>query len=393
MGLRNFFDKLREKSEKGQPLHFLRSTIDAFDTFFFVPNKVTTSGAHIRDAMDMKRAMGTVILALIPVLLFGMWNVGYQYHLSIGKHADLWTNFWFGFKKVFPLIVVSYLVGLGTEFISAQLKGEEVNEGFLVSGLLIPLVLPVGVPLWMVAVATFLAVLFGKEVFGGTGMNILNPALLTRAILFFAYPTKMSGTDVWIADITKNRGLVDGFTGATPLGDLATLSADQLSTFHQHYSIADMLIGTIPGSIGETSFIAIAIGAIILLYTGIASWKIMLSAFTGGALMAWFFNLVGGDSALMQLPFYEHLLLGGFAFGMVFMVTDPVTATQTETGKWWYGFLAGALAIMARVINPAYPEGVMLAILFMNVWAPLIDYIVMQNNIKRRLKRAVVLAK
>ncbi len=389
MWLRKFFDNLKEKTEPGKPLHFLRSTVEAFETFTFVPNKTTTKGSHIRDAADSKRLMFIVVIALTPALLFGMWNVGYQYHLSIGEHAGLWANFWFGFKKVLPIIVVAYISGLFIEFMFAQIKHEEVNEGFLVSGMLIPLIVPVDIPLWTVSVATILAIIFGKEVFGGTGMNIFNPALLTRAILFFSYPSKMSGTEVWIADFAKNKDhIVQGITGATPLGDLASLtSTDQLAQFHSHWSISDMFIGTIPGSIGETSVIAIAIGALILLYTGVASWRIMLSAFIGGTVMGLIFNAVGSTPA-MQIPFWEHLILGGFAFGMVFMITDPVTATQTKTGKWFYGFFAGLMAILIRVVNPAYPEGVMLAILLMNAFAPLIDYLVVQANIKRRLKRA-----
>ena len=395
MGLRKFVDKIKPAFEKGGKLYFLHSTFEAFETFLFVPNKVTAGGSHIRDSIDLKRVMITVIIALLPPLLFGMWNIGYQYHLSIGEHASLMQNFWFGFLKMLPLIVVSYFVGLGTEFVFAQIRGHEVNEGFLVSGLLIPMIVPVDIPLWMVGVATFLAVVFGKEVFGGTGMNIFNPALVARAILFFSYPSKMSGAQVWIAGMTKHpEKLVDNFSGATMLGELATAtSPEDLTRIHQHFPLINQIIGTIPGSIAETSVIAIAIGALILLITGVASWKTMLSAFAGGAAMGLLFNAVGGNNIYFHLPWYEHLFIGGFAFGMVYMVTDPVSSAHTEAGKWWYGFLAGALAIIIRVVNPAYPEGVMLAILLMNAIAPLIDYIVIQRHIKRRLKRVKVNSK
>ncbi len=388
MGLRKFVDKIKPNFEKGGKFYFLHSTFEAFETFLFVPNTTTAPkrGSHIRDSIDMKRTMIIVVMALMPAVLFGMWNIGYQYHLVTGQEAGLWQNFFFGLQKLFPLIVVAYVVGLGTEFAFAQIRKHEVNEGFLVTGMLIPLIVPIDVPLWMVAIATFLAVIFGKEVFGGTGMNILNPALLTRAILFFAYPSKMSGAEVWISDFANSH--IDGVSGATMLGELATANTpEQVTQIQEHFSVMHQIIGNIPGSVGETSVIAIAIGAFILLVTGVASWKTMLSAFAGGAFMGLLFNAIGAN-AYMTLPWYEHLFIGGFAFGMVFMLTDPVTSAHTETGKWIYGFLAGALAIMIRVLNPAYPEGVMLAILFMNVFAPLIDFYVVKSNINRRLKRA-----
>ena len=387
MSFRKHVDKIKPHFEKGGKLSFLGSTFEAFETFLYVPNKVTLKGSHIRDSIDLKRTMIIVVVALFPALLFGMWNIGFQHNLSIGLEASIWANFWYGFLKLLPLLVVSYVVGLGTEFIFAQIKNHEVSEGFLVSGILIPMIVPIDIPLWMLAMATVIAVIFGKEVFGGSGMNILNPALLTRAILFFSYPSKMSGTEVWISDFAKNPQIIDGFSGATMLGDLATASTpEQITQIQDKFSLLHQIIGNIPGSVGETSVIAIAIGAVILLATGVASWKIMLSGFLGGAFMGGLFNLIGAN-AYMTLPWFEHLFIGGFAFGMVFMLTDPVSAAQTEKGKWIYGFLAGLFAILIRVVNPAYPEGVMLAILFMNVLAPLIDYYVVSANIKKRLKR------
>jgi Na+-transporting NADH:ubiquinone oxidoreductase subunit B len=392
MDIRKIVDKIKPHFEEGGKFYFLHSTFEAFETFLFVPNKVTEKGSHIRDSIDMKRTMIIVVVALLPALVFGMWNIGYQHNLAIGhSNVAVWTNFWYGFLKMLPLIVVSYVVGLGTEFVFAQIRHHEVNEGFLVTGLLIPMIVPVDIPIWMVGVATFLAVVFGKEVFGGTGMNILNPALLARAILFFAYPSKMSGAEVWISNFAKAH--IDGYSGATMLGDLATASTPaQVEQIQHHFPLWHQIIGTIPGSIGETSVIAIFIGAIILLSTGVASWKTMLSAFVGGSAMGILFNAISAN-AYMTLPWYEHLFIGGFAFGMVFMLTDPVSSAHTETGKWIYGFLAGALAILIRVTNPAYPEGVMLAILLMNVFAPLIDYLVIQAHIKKRLKRQTIEAK
>ncbi len=390
--LRNYLNKIKPNFEKGGKYQKLQSTFDAFESFLFVPDKVTRSGAHIRDAMDMKRTMTVVVLAMIPALLFGIWNTGYQHFLSIGADPGFWGIVWFGFLKVFPIIVVSYVTGLGIEFIVAQIRGHEVNEGFLVSGMLIPLVMPADVPLWTVAIATAFAVIIGKEVFGGTGMNIMNPALTARAFLFFAYPSKMSGDLVWTAGLQSGEGVIDGYSGATILGQAAAQNTEFTNGLAGHsYSTWDMFIGLIPGSIGETSAIAILIGAIILIYTGVGSWKIIASVFAGGAVMGLLFNIFAVNN-FMALPFWEHLILGGFAFGAVYMATDPVTASQTARGKWIYGFLIGFLAILIRVLNPAYPEGMMLAILLMNVFAPLIDYYVIESNIKRRMKRVKVQA-
>lgn len=379
--LRRFVDKIKPHFSEGGKFAMLHSTFEAFESFLFVPNEVTTKGSHIRDALDMKRTMIIVVAAAVPALLFGMWNTGYQHNLSIGMEATIWENFIFGFLKVLPIIVVSYVVGLGIEFAFAQIRGHEVNEGFLVSGFLIPLVVPVDVPLWMVAVATAFAVIIGKEVFGGTGMNILNPALTARAFLFFAYPAWMSGDTVWIQGLKNGEGIVDGFSGATPLASAAA------GLFENVPSTWEMFLGTIPGSVGETSVIAILIGAVILVATGIGSWKIMFSMTVGGLVMGLLFNAFAVNP-FMEIPAWHHLIMGGFAFGAVFMATDPVTAAQTERGKWIYGFLAGFFAVLIRVINPAYPEGVMLAILLMNVFAPLIDHYVIEANIKKRRLRA-----
>jgi len=381
--LRKFLDKIKPHFEKGGKLEKFYPAFNAFETFLFVPDHTASpDGPHVRDAIDLKRTMILVVLSLVPCLLFGMWNTGYQHHLALGiTDASLLNNFFFGAGKVLPIVIVSYATGLTVEFIFAIIRKHTVNEGFLVSGMLIPLVMPVEVPLWMVAVSTIFAVVIGKEVFGGTGMNILNPALTARVFLFFAYPTKMSGNEVWInTDLARGEKLVDGFSGATPLGDAASGLADKIPGFWESF------IGTIPGSIGETSKIACLIGAAILLYTGIGSWRIMLSVFIGGLVMAAVFNAFGLNT-LMQISPLHHLVLGGFAFGAIFMATDPVTAAQTNTGKYIYGFLIGLFAIMIRVFNPAYPEGMMLAILFMNVMAPLIDHYVVKANIKRRLKR------
>lgn len=383
MSLRSYLDKIKPNFEKGGKFEKLQSTFDAFETFLYVPKKVTTHGSQIRDAVDLKRIMSVVIIALLPSLFFGMWNVGYQHARSIGE-LDVW-NFWqlfgFGALKVMPIVVVSYGVGLGVEFIAAQMRGHEVNEGFLVSGMLIPLIMPVDAPLWMVAISTAFAVIFGKEVFGGTGMNIFNPALLARAFMFFAYPSKISGDFVWIAGLTDGKGIVDGFSGATPLAVAKSNLVEKLPSAY------DMFMGFIPGSIGETSTLAILIGAAILIFTGVGSWKIMVSVFAGGAAMGWIFNLIG-INPYMELPFYYHFIMGGFAFGAIFMATDPVTGAQTEVGKWIYGFLIGFMAVLIRVFNPAYPEGMMLSILLLNTFAPLIDHFVVESNIKRRLKRA-----
>lgn len=381
--LRKLLNTIKPNFEKGGKLENFYPAFNAFETFLFVPDHTTASkGTHVRDAIDLKRTMIVVVLSLVPCLLFGMWNVGYQHYQALGiTDASLLDNFIFGLIKVMPLIIVSYVAGLSTEFIFAIIRKHTINEGFLVSGMLIPLVMPIDVPLWMVAVSTIFAVIIGKEVFGGTGMNILNPALTARAFLFFAYPTKMSGDEVWINTSTdKGQAVVDGYSGATPLGDAAAGLADKIP------GTMESFIGAIPGSIGETSTIACLIGAAILLYTGIGSWRIMSSVFTGGFLLALIFNLFGSNT-LMQLTPQHHLVLGGFAFGAIFMATDPVSATQTNTGKYIYGFLIGMFAILFRVFNPAYPEGMMLAILFMNVMAPLIDHYVVTANIKRRLKR------
>ncbi len=385
--LRNYIDKIKPNFEKGGKFEKLHSTFDAFETFLYVPDTVTKpKGSHIRDTMDMKRAMIIVVVALVPSLLFGMWNVGHWHAAAFGQESSFWPDFWYGFLRVLPLIIVSYVVGLGIEFAAAQMRGHEVNEGFLVSGMLIPLIVPVDVPLWMLALAVAFAVILGKEVFGGTGMNILNPALTVRAFLFFAYPGWMSGDAVWISGMTKHASeLVDGFSGATPLAEAAAGNIGDLP------SVFDMFMGIIPGSVGETSVLAILLGAVILIWTGIASWKTMLSMFAGGLFMGLILNAFAANP-YMEVPAWEHLFLGGFAFGAVFMVTDPVTSAQTEKGKWIYGFLTGLFAILIRVLNPAYPEGVMLAILLMNVFAPLIDHYVIEANIKRRLKRIKVKA-
>jgi len=388
--LRNLFDNIKPHVQKGAKFEKLHSTYDALETLFFVPNTTNKNGVHVRDAVDLKRTMAIVVKALIPALLFGIWNTGYQHFLALGQDATFWEMIGHGALKVLPIVIVSYGVGLGVEFMFAQMRGHEVQEGFLVSGMLIPLVLPVDIPLWMVAVATIFAVVIGKEVFGGTGMNIWNPALVARAFLFFAYPSKMSGDKVWISCLDKGEGIVDGFSGATALGDAASGNMTKFAEGGA-FDIWHSFVGMIPGSIGETSTLAILIGAIILIYTGIGSWKIMASVFAGGYVMGLLFNLWGANE-LMQVDALHHLLLGGFAFGAVFMATDPVSATRTEKGKWIYGFLIGFLAVMVRVFNPAYPEGVMLAILLMNTFAPLIDHYVVQGNIKRRLKRAKVAA-
>ena len=380
--LRNYLDKIKPNFEEGGKYQAFQSVFDGFETFLFVPNATAKTGTHIHDAIDSKRIMSIVVISLIPALLFGMYNVGYQHFTHTGVEGSFIEMFIYGFLAVLPKIIVSYVVGLGIEFVVAQWKKEEIQEGFLVSGILIPMIVPVDCPLWMLAVATAFSVIFAKEVFGGTGMNIFNPALITRAFLFFAYPTKMSGDAVWVAsDSIFGLGkTVDGLTAATPLGQAATESPITAS-------LSDMVLGLIPGSIGETSVIAIAIGAVILLWTGVASWKTMISVFVGGAVMALIFNAFGPDTAMANMAWYEHLCVGGFCFGAVFMATDPVTSSRTENGKFVYGFLIGDMAIIIRVLNPGYPEGMMLAILLMNIFAPLIDYVVVSNNISRREKR------
>ena len=372
--------------EKGGKLGFLHSTVDAFDTFLRVPGTVTRRGAHVRDAVDLKRIMIIVVLALVPAALFGMWNVGYQHCLATGQEWGLFQNFWYGFLRVLPLYIVAYVVGLGIEFASAQIRNEEVNEGYLVSGMLIPLIVPVDVPLWTLAIAVAFAVLFGKEVFGGTGMNFLNPALLCRAFLFFAYPSKMSGSSVWVS-LKNGESLIDGATGATPLS-FASEGLDAMNNAGVQYGMSawDMFAGIIPGSVGETSVIAILIGAVILIWTGVASWKIMVSSVAGALFVGWLGNFFGAT----DVPAYYHLLMGGIAFGTVFMATDPVTSAQTECGKWIYGFLIGALCVVVRLFNPGYAEGMMLAILLMNTFAPLIDHYVTDAAISRRAKKVKI---
>lgn len=372
--------------EKGGKLGFLHSTVDAFDTFLRVPGTVTRRGAHVRDAVDLKRIMIIVVLALVPAALFGMWNVGYQHCLATGQEWGLFQNFWYGFLRVLPLYIVAYVVGLGIEFASAQIRNEEVNEGYLVSGMLIPLIVPVDVPLWTLAIAVAFAVLFGKEVFGGTGMNFLNPALLCRAFLFFAYPSKMSGSSVWVS-LKNGESLIDGATGATPLS-FASEGLNAMNNAGVQYGMSawDMFAGIIPGSVGETSVIAILIGAVILIWTGVASWKIMVSSVAGALFVGWLGNFFGAT----DVPAYYHLLMGGFAFGTVFMATDPVTSAQTECGKWIYGFLIGALCVVVRLFNPGYAEGMMLAILLMNTFAPLIDHYVTDAAISRRAKKVKI---
>ena len=394
--LRNYLDKIKPNFEEGGKFHAFHSVFDGFETFLFVSNRTSKSGTHIHDSIDSKRIMSIVVIALVPALLFGMFNVGYQHFLAIGVDAGFWEKFLYGFLAVLPKIIVSYVVGLGIEFVIAQWKKEEIQEGFLVSGLLIPMIVPVDCPLWILAVATAFAVIFAKEVFGGTGMNVFNVALVTRAFLFFAYPSKMSGDGVWIAkDSVFGFGggqVIDTFTGATPLGQAAvSATADPtiVNVVGNPTSFWDMVVGLIPGSIGETSVIAILLGAALLLWTGIASWKTMVSVFIGGIVMGLIFNNFGPDTAMAHMPWYEHLVLGGFCFGAVFMATDPVTSARTEKGKFIFGFLIGAMAIVIRVLNPGYPEGMMLAILLMNIFAPLIDYCVVQSNISRREKRAL----
>ena len=378
--LRNYLNKIKPNFEEGGKLHSLRSVFDGFETFLYVPNTTSKSGTNIHDAIDSKRIMSMVVIALLPALLFGMYNIGYQNYAAAHQTGTLLEMFAYGFLVMLPKLLVSNVVGLGIEFAWAQWKGEEIQEGYLVSGIIIPMILPVGCPLWCIAIAVAFAVIFGKEIFGGTGMNIFNVALLARAFLFFSYPTKMSGDSVWVAtDSIFGLGntLPDAFTCATPLGQMAQGSAPSASLF-------DSIVGLIPGSIGETSVIAIAIGAVILLWTGIASWKTMLSVFLGGSVMAAIFQATGQT----PVEWYEHIVLGGFCFGAVFMATDPVTSARTETGKWIYGILIGALAVIIRVMNPGYPEGMMLAILFGNMMAPAIDFYVVEANISKRMKRA-----
>jgi Na+-transporting NADH:ubiquinone oxidoreductase subunit B len=397
--LRDALDKAKHNFEKGGKWERYYYVFEAFDTFAFVPNTTAPiKGAQVRDAVDMKRLMMTVIIAMVPCLIFGIVNVGYQHFLAIGQEGTVGEMIWIGLKQVVPLIIVSYATGLGVEFIFATFRRHPVNEGFLVTGMLIPLVMPPGVPLWQVAIATIFAVIIGKEAFGGTGMNVVNVALTARAFLYFAYPVDIAG-EVWTY-LPEGVKTVEGYSGATPLAIAANAittgenAVTALSAFgsgwaDRIYSFENMFLGLIPGSIGETSTLMCLIGAFILIFTGVGSWKIIVSVFAGAYGMGLFLNAVGGNP-FVELPAHYHLVMGGLAFGAVFMATDPVTGTQTETGKWFYGALIGMMTVLIRVFNPAYPEGIMLAILLMNVFAPLIDYFVVSANKKRRLKRATV---
>lgn len=381
MSLKKYLNKIKPHFEEGGKLHAFWSVYDGFESFLYVPNTTAKTGAHIHDAIDSKRIMSLVVIALLPALLFGMYNIGYQNFAAAGElaNASFWEMFFYGFLAVLPKILVSYIVGLGIEFAWAQWKKEEIQEGYLVTGILMPLIIPITCPLWMLALSVAIAVIFCKEIFGGTGMNIFNVALSARAFLFFSYPGQMTGDSIWVANhqiFGLGNTLPDATTMATPLGELA-LHVDI------PYSTCDMLIGLIPGSVGETSVIAIAIGALLLLVTGIASWKTMLSVFVSGGLMAAVFSALG----MTSIAWYEHLILGGYCFGAVFMATDPVTSARTEKGKYIYGALIGVMTIIIRVMNPGYPEGMMLSILFANMFAPLIDYCVVQGNINKRMKR------
>ena len=387
--MRKYIDKIKPAFEKGGKFGFLHSTFDAFESFLYVPDTVTRKGSHIRDCVDLKRIMIIMVLALVPAMLFGIWNTGYQHSLAFGlTDWGFWDIVGYGLVKVIPLYLVSYIVGLAIEFISAQIRGHEVNEGYLVSGMIIPLIVPADVPLWMLAIAVAFAVILGKEVFGGTGMNIWNPALLCRAFLFFSYPSMMSGDTIWTSGVTRymaegkafacGNGLVDSYSGATPLAHPTVEGLQSAGT-----SLWDLISGVIPGCVGETSVIAILIGAVILIWTGVASWKIMFSSLVGGLAIGY----LGFATGVTDLPGYYQLLMGGFLFGTVFMATYPVTSARTETGKWIYGFLVGALAVTVRLFNPGYPEGMMLAILLMNTFAPLIDHYVTDAAISRRAKK------
>lgn len=394
--LKNYFDRIRPNFEPGGKLHAFRSVYDGFETFLFTPETTSakTNAVQIHDARDSKRTMIIVVLALMPCMLFGMYNIGYQNALAAGATSiPFWSTFLYGLLALLPTIVVTYVVGLGIEFVVAQWRGEEIQEGFLVTGILIPLICPIETPLWMIAVATAFAVIFAKEVFGGTGFNIVNIALIARAVLFFSYPAQMSGDRVFIArDSILGLGynLPDSFTGATPLGQVATATgpAEILATDGSAISLWDMFIGLIPGSVGETSTLCILIGAVILLTTGIANWRIILSVLAGGVIMSLIANATATDTyPAAYLSCGEQLCLGGFMFAAVFMATDPVTAARTTAGKYIYGFLIGVIAVIIRTYNNGYPEGAMLAVLLMNVFAPLIDWCVVQVNINRRLKR------
>ena len=378
MNIREILDTIKKPFGKGEKFEKFAPAVNAFDTFLYVPNHTTKHGSHIRDAVDLKRTMITVIIALLPALFYGIYNTGFQYYSQIGTDFTTIDAVIHGSLKVLPMVAVSYIVGLTIEFAFAIFRGHEVNEGYLVTGLLIPMIMPVDIPLWMVAVSVAFAVLIGKEAFGGTGMNILNPALTARAFAFFAYPTYMSGNKVWVSEASK----VDGISGETILGMLAS------GETAVPYDISQMFYGGIPGSIAETSTLMVLVGALILIYTGVGSWRIMLGSVIGAALTGWLFNLWGANE-LMSFNWFNHLIVGGFAFGVVFMATDPVSAAQTTKGKWIYGFLVGLFCILIRVFNPAYPEGVMLAILLMNIFAPTIDHYVIEANINKRLNRKI----
>ena len=400
MSLKNNLHNLKEKY-KGKKM---APAFNAIHTFLYAPNETTHSGSHVRVVDDLKRTMNTVIMALVPVLIFGIFNAGYQHYAAVDaangviRQASLfgnfltWDNFIMGAWTVLPLVIVSYVVGLAVEFLFAVIKGHEVEEGYLVTGMLVPLIVPVDTPLWMLAVAVVFGVVIGKEVFGGTGMNILNPALTIRAFLFFAYPTWMSGDKVWVHQAVERAGGPDAISGETVLGFLAQGKSTEMS-----YSVADMFFGFIPGSVGETSTILILLGGLFLIYSKIASWRIMVSAVVGALVMGLIFNAVVDAGVitetskfyeLMNFTFWQHLLVGGLAFGIVYMATDPVTGAQTNKGKWYYGFFIGFISVLIRVFNPAYPEGVFLAILLMNVFAPTIDHYVIRGNVNKRLKRA-----
>lgn len=392
--MRNYLNKVKPSFEEGGKLHAFRSLFDGFETFLFVPNDTSKNGVNIHDAIDSKRIMSIVVISLVPALLLGMYNIGLQNAIAAGvaDSTSWFSMFLFGLAVTLPKIVVSYAVGLGIEFTVAQWKKEEIHEGFLVSGILIPMIVPVGCPLWILALATAFAVIFAKEVFGGTGMNIVNVALIARAFIFFAYPSVISGDAVWVAtEPVFGLGAavenVDAYTCATALQHAANGAPLAGAAPDVVLSTQDMLFGFMPGSIGETSVVAIAIGAVILLWTGVASWRIMFSVFAGGILMAMLFGYTMPENPVAQIPAWQHLILGGFCFGAVFMATDPVTSARTETGKYIYGLGIGAMAIIIRVLNPGYPEGMMLAILLMNVTAPFIDYCVVQSNISNRAKR------
>lgn len=394
--LRKQLDKIKPHVQKGGKWEAFHTAFDAFETFLFVPNTTGKHGVHVHDAMDSKRAMTMVLIALMPALLFGMYNLGYQHYAAIGQEVGFGAMFLYGLLSMLPKIIVAYGVGLGIEFVIASKKGHEVAEGFLVTGMLIPMIVPVETPLWMIGVATAFAVVFAKEVFGGTGYNVFNVALVTRAFLFFSYPAAMSGDSVWVR-LGDTFGLgsgqtIDGFSGATPLGVIASAKdAATVAPLNDMDSLWNAFLGFLPGSIGEVSTLAIILGALFLIWTGIASYKIMVSGVVGVVVMALIFNAIGATPQMMVSPL-AHLVYGGFAFGIVFMATDPVTAARTETGKWFYGFFIGVMTVFIRTLNAGYPEGMMLAILLMNTFAPLIDYIVVERNVSRRLARSKVQA-